>query len=184
MLWKPCGLSGAVPKHSCPDVLWRLQAELAQARLGESHPWYVLSMDLEKCFYRLDIPNLRVLSSHLGLHACDHVLRMYSRLTHVLFVDNMPTDVWLQGSCLVGVPQGCPLACFFCNLISALWHLRISQTVPTALHYSYLDDRLILARSWDDLEAALIATKSLDASPRPVLNIGKCARGAVLPPRR
>lgn len=110
MLWKLCGLSGALPKHNCPDVLWRLQAELAQARLGESDPWYVLSMDLEKCFDRLDIPNLRDLCSYLGLHVCDHVLRMYSRLTRVLFVDNMPTDVWLQGSGLVGVPQGCPLA--------------------------------------------------------------------------
>ena len=121
-------------------------------------------MDLEKCFDRIDLQNLRHVVRHLDLPDCTHVLDLYSKLTGVLFVDNKPTDVWLQGQGLVGVPQGCPLSCIFCNLTSALWHMRVAQTCLDACHLSYLDDRLVLAKSWADLEAILLATKSLDKS--------------------
>ena len=75
MQWKPAGLAGAVPGHSCPYVLWQLQADLAKARLGSADPCFVLSMDLGKCFDRLDLGNLQALSRHLGLDVCMRVGR-------------------------------------------------------------------------------------------------------------
>eukprot|EP00959_Pyramimonas_sp_CCMP1952_P098213 2053046-Pyramimonas_sp.AAC.1 len=67
-------------------------------------------MDLEKSFDRLDLPNLEMISAHMCLPVCTAVLQNYRNLTRLLFVDNQPSDVWLAGPNLLGVPQGCPLA--------------------------------------------------------------------------
>ena len=181
LAWKPPGLAGAVPRHSCPDVLWELQAKLAEARVAQTDPAYVLSLDLEKCYDRLDLHNLLELTNHLGLDICGHVLRNYQNLSRILFVDNQPTDVVIQGANLVGVPQGCPMACFLCNLTSIMWHLAVERAVPTATLFSYLDDRFILARSWQDLAAALAATRAIDLAIGPDMNLPKCARGLSRP---
>ena len=93
LTWKPTGLAGAVPNHSCPDILWQIQTRLAKARLGLDEPWFVLSMDLAQCFDRLDLGNLRQLIEHLDLPVCAHVLDMYQTLTRTLFVDGEPADV-------------------------------------------------------------------------------------------
>ena len=184
MAWKPAGLVGAVPRHSCPDVLWELQAHLAQARVGRVPPAFVLSMDLEKCYDRLDLTNLLRLTEHLGLPVCGHVIRNYQQLERILFVDNQPTDVLLKGSGLVGVPQGCPMACFLCNLTSIMWHLTVAQAVPSAKHFSYLDDRFVLVTSWQQMARVLEATQQIDLAIGPDLNLPKCVRGVVAPAGR
>ena len=182
--WKPAGLSGGIANSSCPDILWEIQMLLAKARTGDHPELFVLSMDLEKCFDRLDLANLGRISDKLGLDSCRHTIRNYQNLTRLLFVDSEPSDVWLHGDNLVGIPQGCPLSCILCNLASYSWHKVCAHEVPTSIHYSYLDDRFVLARSWDELERIMQATTKLDASLGPVLNVAKCARGAVGPPRR
>ncbi|CAK0828910.1 unnamed protein product, partial [Prorocentrum cordatum] len=174
--WQPAGLAGAVPRHSCPDVWCELQAKLAQARVAQTDPAYVLSLDLEKCYDWLDLHNLLELTNHLGLDICRHVLRNYQNLSRILFVDYQPTDVVLQGDNLVGVPQGCPVACFLCNLTSIMWHLAVERAVPTAALFSCVGGRFILARSWQELANALAATREIDRAIGPDLNVPKCAR--------
>ena len=56
--WKPQGLSGAAKHHSCTDVLWQVQMELCKARTGKRGAAYILSLDLAKCFDRLDLEPL------------------------------------------------------------------------------------------------------------------------------
>ncbi|CAK0878928.1 unnamed protein product, partial [Prorocentrum cordatum] len=123
-------------------------------------PAYVLSLDLEKCYDWMDLHILLELTNHLGLDICGH-----------------PTDVVLQGDNLVGVPQGCPMACILCNLTSIMWHLAVERAVPTATLFSYIDDRFILAHSWQELADALAATREIDRAIGPDLNVPKCARG-------
>ncbi len=182
--WAPSGLSGGIANHSCPDVLWELQTLLAKARTGHRPPAFVLSMDLEKCFDRLDLPNLERIARKLQLEACLLALGNYRVLSRLLFVDGEPSEVWLEGTDLVGVPQGCPLACFLCNLTSIAWHYAVANADPLAVHFSYLDDRFVVANSWAALERILRATDHLDVALGPQLNNGKCARGAIGPPRR
>ena len=115
-------------------------------------------------FRELDIANLRAIAVKLDMVALQHALSLYARLTRLLFVDNQPSDVWIQGDNLVGIPQGCPLACFFCNLSSIAWHVACERAVPNAKSYSYLDDRLALCGSWRELNDVLVATQHVDTA--------------------
>lgn len=174
---------GGVSDSSCPDVLWQIQTEFARAVIGDAPPRYILSMDLAKCFDRLHLDTLHAITDKLQLPVCTHALSNYARLTRLLCVDNEPSDVWLSGENLVGIPQACTLACFFCNLTAVAWHHACSQVVPTAQRYTYLDDRFVISASWDDLQAVLTATDNLDAALGLVLNFRKCVKGIVAPPR-
>ena len=182
--WKPAGLSGAMKNTCCPDVLWELQVAFTKAYTGDSPAAFVLSMDLEKCFDTMDIDNLERIAAHLGLVSCSHALRNYRRLSRLLFIGFEPTDVWLEGASIVGIPQGCPLACLLCNLASFAWHKHCEYAVPSAVLYTYLDDRFVLANSWAQLEKILQATEELDKALGPALNLGKCARGSIGKRRR
>ena len=182
--WKPTGLSGAVKNSCCPDVLWELQMALNKAYTGDAPTAFVLSMDLEKCFDTMDIGNLNRISQHLGLDACAHALRNYGRLSRLLFVDAEPTNIWLEGIHIQGIPQGCPLACILCNLTAAAWHKQCEAADPSAKLFTYLDDRFALTSSWKQLEAILLATAELDKALGPSLNILKCACGALGKRRR
>ena len=140
---------------ACSDILWELEGRLGDARAGHEPALFVLSMDLEKSFDRLHIPVLTQISERLGLDSALAALKVYQSLSRLLFIDGQPSDIVLSGSSIVGIPQGCPLACFFfCNLTSVAWHHTCSRTVPLAIHFSYLDDRLLLARSWCRLALA------------------------------
>jgi len=174
---KPKGLSGAVAGVSCPDILWEIQNSLGKARTGADAAAFLLSMDQEKCFDRLDIENLRAVAIKLEMEALQHALNLYEQITRLLFVDNQPSDVWIQGSGLVGIPQGCPLACLFCNLTAIAWHVTCERAAPGSKTYSYLDDRFALCPSWRELNTLLVATQHLDLALGPSLNLGKTHRG-------
>ena len=132
----------------------------------------------------MDIGNLNSIAQHLGLDACAHALLNYRKLSRLLFVDAEPTNIWLEGVHIQGIPQGCPLACILCNLAAAAWHKQCEAAVPSARLYTYLDDRFALAGSWAQLEEILLATAELDKALGPSLNIRKCARGAIAKRRR
>ncbi len=104
--FKPHGLSGAVANTSCPDVLWEIFGLLADAQLGHNPSAFVLSMDLAKCFDRLDIGTFRDICQKLGLSSCLTALSNYESLTRLLFVDNEPSDVWLEGKTSLGFRMG------------------------------------------------------------------------------
>ena len=88
-------------------------------------------------------------------------------------VDGEPSEYTLAGSRCVGIPQGCPLACSICNITAAFWHAQMASTCPSARSWSYLGDRMIIARSWSDLDAVLTATQQLDALFVPRFNLAK-----------
>ena len=94
------GLSGSIAGVSCPDVLWEVQNVLAKSHAGVLPSTFVLSMDQEKCFDRLDLGNLMAIADKLNLDAGKIALTNYAKLTRLLFVDNEPSDVWLQGDVL------------------------------------------------------------------------------------
>ena len=166
---------------SCPDVLWEVFDLLGDSRHGSRPPAFVLSMDLAKCFDHLDLDVLRSVCEKLSLPSCLVALSNYAPLTRLLFVDNEPSDVWLEGKCITGIPQGCPLACFLCNLAAHAWHRTCDRVAPSSRHWTYLDDRLIITNSWSDMQIVLDATKSLDLALGPQLNFRKCCRGVVQP---
>ena len=66
-----------------------------------------------------------------------------------------------------------------CNLTAHAWHRTCDRVAPSAIHYTYLDDRLVIVSSWDDMHRILEATKSLDGALGPQLTLGKCCRGVV-----
>ena len=94
-----------------------------------------------------------------------------------LWIDNKPTGVVLQGHDLTGLPQGCPLATFYANLLSAIWEIRVRSVCSVEI-MSYLDDRVILAETIDQLEAALAATAEFDACFGIILNDNKSVFGS------
>ena len=55
------------------------------------------------------------------------------------------SDVWLEGGAILGAPQGCPLAVFFCNLRSYAWNEECRRVAPDPETHTYLDDRFVLA---------------------------------------
>eukprot|EP00959_Pyramimonas_sp_CCMP1952_P279789 5849801-Pyramimonas_sp.AAC.1 len=65
-----------------------------------------------------------------------------------------------------------------------MWHLTVSQAVPSARHFSYLDDRFVLVTSWQQMARVLEATQQIDLAIGPDLNLPKCARGVVVPAGR
>ena len=62
------------------------------------------------------------------------------------------------------------------------WHRAVERVRPNALHYTYLDDRLVVETSWEGLQAVLVATAALDKALGPMLNMSKCCKGVVRPP--
>jgi hypothetical protein len=171
--WKPDGLSGAVIGVGCADVLWKVTEALNDALVGITDTRYVLSLDQEKCFDRLHLPMLQRVCHHLGLDSCCNVLTLYAGINRLLFVDSQPTTVWLAGNNTTGIPQGCPIACFFCNLTSILWHRMCQNVAPHTVCYSVLDDRLAIAKSWADLDVIYRNTLALDVTLGPALNVRK-----------
>jgi len=109
----------------------------------------------------------------LGLpSAYFEVLCIYRTMERHLWIDNRPTGVILKGLDLTGLPQGCPLATFFANLLSALWEMHVQGMAEVEL-LSYLDDRIILTHDVRRLTAALKATEEFDAHFGVRLNYNK-----------
>ena len=176
--WRPFGLSGAMADVGVGDVLWDVTGDIDDARCGRRGPLFLLSLDQRKCFDRLFLESLESVCSHLGL-GLEPVLQNYRCLSRLLFVDGQPTEVWLQGSNQCGIPQGCPLATFLCNLTALAWHVSCQRSVHSSQgqFFTCLDDRLATVRSWAIMQRIYDLTIILDRSLGPDLNVGKCYRG-------
>ena len=113
----------------------------------------------------------------LHLEQARYMLDNYARIKRHLFIDGAPTSVLLvpQDSC--GIPQGCPVACIFANLGVLLWAHQCELAVPTAFLVSYLDDWLIVANSWQDLQVLWDATLQVCSFLGTQLNLDKTVRG-------
>ena len=99
-------------------------------------------------------------------------LKVYKKLSRIIFLDGEPSPYVLKTAVkdgLVGIPQGCPLA-----PLGHAWTQCIKQRLPNALKFSYLDDRLLIAPSWQELPDALEYTIKFDEAV-PVLNHKQCA---------
>ena len=181
--FRPHGMSGALTSVGCQDVLWEVLGDIEDARSGRCRPLFVLSLDQCKCFDRLHIDTLDYIQRHCNL-GLDPVLNLDRDLSRLLLVDGQPSSVWPQGGNLSGIPQGCPLATFFCNLTSLAWHRTVQRTIGNhgGKHFSFLDDRLALVHSWAAVGDVLRATQALDLALGPDLNIRKCVRGVACRP--
>ena len=177
-LWCPSGLMGAMPSRSAASASQRAAhaIDLARTRLGAEV--YVLTLDQSKCFDRINLDALEAIVQKCNIQSLRVGLHIYRQLSRIMFLHGEPTAYVLKNPTangLIGIPQGCPIATIYCNLLAVVWLHRMQAILPHATAFSYLDDRMILASSWSDLDAALQATIALDRSVGPELNAGKCA---------
>lgn len=115
---------------------------------------------------------------HLRARPLLATLEVYKNISRLLFLSGEPTPYVLASNAnegLVGIPQGCPRAPFFCNLLGHAWITHMLRKVEHAKCFSYLDDRLLMAHSWQELDDALEATVEFDKPTGPKLNHTKCA---------
>ena len=176
--WAPEGLSGALPNHCCTDVLWEVLGTLSDAQGGHGSPQFVLSLDQRQCFDRLFLETFEEIDAKLNLNL-KAIIDNYRHIIRFLSVDGEATEIVLCGPSTCGIPQGCPIATVLANLAAVAWHvtcLRVAPVQPNA-YYSYLDDRLSISSSWGVMQKILDATKLLDASFGPELNMSKSRRG-------
>ena len=171
--WAPPGLFGARKKVGASDAASLGSLRVEGARLGASGPLHLASTDMEKYFDRLLLPTLRELARMAKLDpSLFAVLDLYSSLRRQIFLDGCPTQFILSGAGSCGVPQGCPLACFFTNLVAAALdaHMRL---VPGVELITYLDDRIFFASSSDVLEQALSSARVFDVACGCSCNLSK-----------
>ena len=176
--WADEGLLGAMPHRSAAAASQRVVLAIDRARSGLSDPIFILTLDQSKCFDRISLETLEAIVNHLQAPQLRATLKVYKKLSRVIFLDGEPSPYVLKTAVkdgLVGIPQGCPLAPLFCNLLGHAWTQCIKQRLPNALKFSYLDDRLLIAHSWQELSDALEHTIKFDEAVGPVLNHKKCA---------
>jgi hypothetical protein len=130
-------------------------------------------MDLAKCYDHMDLEVLNRVCGAIGFLGGQAAVGNYKHLQRLLFVDNQPSDVLLRGDGIRGIPQGCPIACGLCNLYALAWHAAMLEVAPNATTQTYLDDRLVAADSWDQLDSVMVATSRLDRCFGPKLNLKK-----------
>ena len=159
----PSGLYGARVANCPADATWRVMFSVDDHRRHNAD-FHLLAMDQKQCFDRLDLDQLHRVASATGMpSACLHALSLYGRLERHLFIDGQPTGYILSGDGIRGVPQGCPLACHFCNLTSWLWHLELQHHLPSVTGISFLDDRLVFTSGdLTLLDRVLDVTKVVD----------------------
>ena len=112
-------------------------------------------MDMAKYFDTLSLDSLRTLCISIGApQDLLNVLDLYAKLDRLLFVNSCPFGLRLTGDFACGIPQGCPLACTFANIAGGcLEHFLQQQGADTGT--SYLDDRIFMSDSADELEFTL-----------------------------
>lgn len=175
--WTPDGLSGARAGISAADVAGLVAHTVCLASSEHIDARCIMSLDLGKCFDRYHLSNLRAMAQYLGIDALVHAVDLNCHLERHLFADGEPAEFVLSGKGILGVPQGCTLSCCHCNLTVALWHSRWQDRCASAELKSYLDDRLVATRSWEDLNEVLSATMDLNTMLGPKLNTSKSMRG-------
>ena len=171
--WAPPGLMGAMKNRSASTATNQATDLIDAAAMGIDPTLFLLSLDQAKCFDRLHLKTLSSIVECLGVPALKTALQVYSTLGRHMYLHGQPTQYYLHGDGVTGIPQGCPLACTFCNLTAIAWLFAARSAVPNCIPFSYLDDRLVLTRSWRDLNKVLEATHAVDLALGPVLNLSK-----------
>ena len=174
--WWPEGVHGARAGHSAADASWKIAMLIELAR-ASGKPHCALTIDTEKCFDRYLLPALEELCRQAKMpDIVMSVLRNYANLSRHLYLDGYPTPFIIEGGHICGIPQGCPMAPFFCNMVAAAWEYSITIATGGDRHmhtFTYLDDRLFLSSSPALMEQALQVTIALDTVLGTKVNIGK-----------
>ena len=153
-------LRGGIPNRAIDDSIlnWALQIENTVHGMGgidgrdqnEERPTglCLVTLDAVKCFDNISQPQVLAEALRAGVPA--NIVRclsaFYQRLTRVLTYGGF-VDMWSYHPS-VGVPQGCALSAYLCNVLVSGWADRIGEVaVPEA----YLDDRTIYAKRPEDL---------------------------------
>ena len=175
--WWPPGLYGARRGRSAAMAANMACLLLEDAKLGNVRARHVLALDQAKCFDRLLCPAIAELVRQAGLPDVFLVpLRHYANLRRTLFIDGCITPFVIHGINSCGIPQGCPLSAFYCNLVAAAWERQVLRAGPQLSAFTYLDDRPSIGDDALQFESALQASDDLDKALGPALNMDNCQR--------
>ena len=160
--WWPPGLYGARRGRSAAMAANMACLLLEDAKLGNVRPRHVLALDQAKCFDRLLCPAIAELVRQAGLPDVFLIpLRHYANLRRILCIDGCVTPFVIHGINSCGIPQGCPLSAFYCNLVAAAWERQVLRAGPQLSALTYLDDRLLIGDDPLQFESALQASDDL-----------------------
>ena len=180
-------LRGGIPERAIDDSIlnWSLQVEATvhgvggwegreenrgQVRGDGSHGLCLVTLDAVKCFDNIDQKQvlLRAMDAGLTRNMTRSLSSFYQSLQRVITFGGF-VDIWSFHPTR-GVPQGCALSAYLCNILVHSWAERISRyAVPEA----YLDDRAIYARTPEQIEAAWKESEEWDAEHGWTLNRAK-----------
>ena len=161
MMKKPnCHLRGGLPGRSVDASIltWALQVESAIHSIptieepSSKMSIYLATLDAVKCFDRIGQEGVLRSARTFGLpnDAVRCLCGFYQGIQRVLTFGGL-VDLWCFHP-TVGIPQGCALSAYLCNILVSSWadSIEASRAVPEA----YLDDRTIYARTMPQLMAA------------------------------
>ena len=170
--WCPKSVRGAMPGSGAADVATELTLRIDQTRAKLKSSMYLMSLDQSQCFDRIGLVNLLKILDVLDLQICFQVVENYSNLVRHVFTDGQPSDIFIEGDEIAGIPQGCPFATFLCNLQGVIWILSV-QRETSASATTFLDDWICEGKSWTDLESVWAITLKLMKAFGPYINVGK-----------
>ena len=175
--WWPPGLFGARKGRSAAMAANLACLLVEEAKLGMSSPRHVLALDQAKCFDRLLLPAIAALVREAGLPDIYLLpLRHYATLRRILVLDGCVTPFVIHGANGCGIPQGCPLSAFFCNLVAAAWERQVRRVGSELSVFTFLDDRIIIASDCQQFEDAMLVSDRFDEALGSSLNMSKCRR--------
>ena len=173
-------LRGGIPSRSIDESLltWALQVEAAQHELSDCDPrkgqanLCLLTLDAVKCFDKISQEGVLREARSFGLP--DEVVRslaaFFRSITRVITYAGH-VDIWGFHP-TVGIPQGCALSAFLCNVLVSGWAYQVAvHATPEA----YLDDRTMYARTPGELHAAWVSSQVWDLQHGWTLNHAKTA---------
>ena len=183
--WAKPTIVGGRTGYAAQDTTWQLLELVENSTSGRKPPAFLMSLDQRRCFDRVHLSTLREVVHLLRLPGIfSDVLEHYGAVRRHLFIGSAPSCYLLEGPHSCGIPQGCPLACFFANLMAICWCEMAHRADKSAFVRAYLDDRIVASQSEAALEKILIDTKILDRAFGPVINVTKSARAIVAPKGR
>ena len=155
-----------------------MQVEAAQHEISDCDPrkgkatLSLLTLDAVKCFDKISQEGVLREARSFGLP--DEVVRslaaFYRSITRVITYAGH-VDIWGFHP-TVGIPQGCALSAFLCNVLVSGWADKVAaHATPEA----YLDDRTMYARTPGELHAAWVCSQEWDLQHGWTLNQAKTA---------